>query len=103
MRTRSETERRWRALLREHSSSGLSLRAFAAQRGVSANTLAYWKYTRARQTPDFEEIRVVPDAALDRRAALLELVLSSGHTVRVPSNFDADALRRLLAALESPC
>jgi hypothetical protein len=90
-------------LLREQASSGLSLRAFAASRGVSANTLQYWKYKRARWDEVFEEIRVVPAAAVERNTAPLEVVLSGGRAVRVHGDFDADVLRRLLTALESPC
>jgi len=45
---RAAHEAYWRDVLDRHAASGLSLRAFAAREGLSANTLAYWKYNAAR-------------------------------------------------------
>lgn len=100
---RAGTERRWHAMLREQSTSGLSLAAFAAQQGIAVNTLRYWKYRRAKRTPIFEEIRVVADAHKNAVSVPVELVLRGGLVVRVRENFDAALLRRLVAALEPAC
>ena len=51
----------------------------------------------------FEEVMVPrPTREPSQANADLELVLRSGHVVRLGAAFDADALRRLLAVLE-PC
>ncbi len=36
-------------------------------------------------------------------AAVLEIVLQSGHLVRVPAGADADTLQRVLQALQTTC
>ena len=47
--------------------------------------------------PSFVALRVVPDTPL-------ELVLRSGHVLRVPPGYDANHLRAVVAALEAqPC
>ena len=45
--------------------------------------------------PSFVALRVVPDTPL-------ELVLRSGHVLRVPPGYDADHLRAVVVALEAP-
>jgi hypothetical protein len=46
-------------------------------------------------------VRVVDSAPASVFAPGFELVLASGHAVRVPAAFDEGALRRLLALLEA--
>jgi hypothetical protein len=90
----------------------LSGKEFAAELGVNAATLAHWKYRLAAEarnavkqsTESQEAVRFVEveSAALEVEAAgkatpqALELVLASGATVRIPADFDAATLRRLL-------
>jgi hypothetical protein len=53
--------------------------------------------SRPTPRPRFVALRVVPDAPL-------ELVLRTGHVLRVPPGYDADHLRAVAAALEAhPC
>lgn len=52
---------------------------------------------RPNPRPSFVALRVVPDTPL-------ELVLRSGHVLRVPPGYDAAHLRAVVAALEAaPC
>ncbi len=98
--------------------SGLTLKEFAAEVGVNANTLAGWRWRlgavgEARGTsrlPRFLEIVAPPEAgersttpasAMQPAAEPFELVLSGGQRVRVPVQFDGPALRRLVDALEA--
>jgi hypothetical protein len=93
--------------------SGLSANEFAAELGVNAATLAQWKYRLAaearaempRETTlapaalSFVEVNAeAPPVAAERPAAqsTFDVVLRNGITVRVPSQFDAAALRRLV-------
>lgn len=89
------------AVLRAAAASGLSLGTFAKQQGLEAPRLYRWRRQLA-QAPEpvrFEE--VVGSRAVGGDPHRLELALPSGHVVRLGSHFDADALRRLLAVLET--
>ncbi len=102
--TRAARSERWRRLVVEHACSGLSLRAFAARHGVSANTLAYWKYTRrigakpARLS--IVPVRVVDDASVVRAELVIEF---SDARLRILPGFDAELLSRVVEVLRRPC
>jgi hypothetical protein len=113
----TERERFWSALIEERGASGQSLREFAAEKGVVASTLAWWaseiKRREARRdgrpVPQRPEKRVKPiplvpvTLADDNAKSVFEVALPGGAAVRVPSNFDADSFRRLVAVLEESC
>jgi hypothetical protein len=42
-------------------------------------------------------------ANVARTATVVEIVLHSGHLVRVPAGVDADTLQRVLQALQTTC
>ena len=42
-------------------------------------------------------------AKVPRTATVLEIVLHSGHVVRVPAGADTDTLQRVLQALQTTC
>ena len=88
----------------------MSAAEFALEIGVNARTLTYWKWKLGKPEPlraapraDFVEVvatapsRIAGDASLDA----LEVVLVGGVVIRVPSRFDAETLRRVVAALEA--
>lgn len=101
---RTPTDDEMPGLLAELESSGGNISAFAKERG-----LAPWKLYRAKRggkarrskasAAELVPVRVVGPAA--RRTAPLELVLSSGHRLVVPPDFDEAALRRLMGVLAS--
>ena len=76
----------WQKRIERWKDSGLSAEQFAAELGINAGKLRYWKYS-------FDKEVVVP-------AATFELELSSERKLRIPTQFDAAALERLLAVLE---
>ena len=99
--------RRWRAseaqaVLHSLAASGMSVREFAAQTNLNVQRLYRWRAqlgSSAGQGPAFVEIR--PSAH-----ASIEVVLRSGHVLRVPDAFDEEAVRRLVKILnedESRC
>ena len=100
-------ERRWRALIREQESSDLSVGEFARRRGVSPATL-YWlrshlsRVGRQKRTPKLVVLGTEAADACAVRSAF-ELELKGGRRLRVPSRFDAEALSRLIAAVERAC
>jgi transposase-like protein len=99
-----ERERFWREAVAGHKKSGLSVRAFCVQRGLSEPSFYAWRRElgqrgRAPKTPaaTFVPVQVVADS-------LVEVVLPSGVVVRVPPAADATTVARLVAALGSaPC
>jgi hypothetical protein len=113
----TERERFWSHLIEERAGSGQSLRDFAAEKGVVASTLAWWgseiKRREARRAGRLvprrpekkpKPIPLVPVTIADDNAdSVFEVALPSGAAVRVPGNFDADSLRRLVAVLEEAC
>src|SRR5580700_1450477 len=93
--------RRWtaevaREALSALAESGLSVSAFAAREGLDAQRLYGW---RRRLGPSV----VAPQSFVEVTSATvapIEVVLRSGHVVRLSSSFDAAALARLLEVLE---
>ena len=88
------------SLLDEQAASGLSIAAFARERGLTT-----WKlYTTARKRtrskpngkrPRAERESFVPVSIIGSAQAF-ELDLGARGTLRVPAGFDAEDLRRLL-------
>jgi hypothetical protein len=100
-------ERQWRHRIEQWKVSGLSVRAFCAQHGLTAASFYHWRRVlerRAAEIPAFVPVQVVADTP-PSQASALELVLADGWAVRVAPGFDATTLRRLLALLEGegPC
>jgi hypothetical protein len=116
----AKKERFWRRLLRRWRRSGLSVRAFCAQHGVSEPLFFAWR--RTIQQRDDETARLerrnghalgglptsndapafVPVQVVAAAPPALEVVLRHGRMVRVAAGFDAEALRQLLQVLEEP-
>ncbi len=105
------TEARWRSVVREQESSGESVQEFARRRGLSPATLYWWRSHLHRRSAGRGEglrlapVRIVasePESGVSASAAF-ELELASGRRLRVPADFDADALRRLVTTLERGC
>lgn len=97
------TDRRWtsddaRTVLSAQAASGLSVAAFASREGIDPQRLYFWRRRvevgSLEAQPTFIEVR----HAAERER--VEIVLRSGRVVRVAESIDADALRRLIAALE---
>jgi hypothetical protein len=94
-------------ILNEHRRSGLSLLAFAEKRGLCYTSLLRW---RCRQG-NGADLPVPPDTEADPRFVPVkiegevlggEYVLSwsGGRSLKIPRQFEADSLRRLLTVLE---
>jgi hypothetical protein len=102
-----QKERQWRRRIDQWRVSGLSVRAFCAQHGLTCASFYTWRRVlerRAAEQPAFIPVQVVADVTPAGQAGALEVVLVDGRTVRVAPGFDAATLRRLLAVLEGqPC
>jgi hypothetical protein len=90
----------------EHARNGLSLREFAGRRGVSVNTLAYWKYTRRIANAGVSASTLVPVKLIDDlRCEGADLVVDvGGARLTIPSGCDLEQVARVLALLRrQPC
>jgi transposase-like protein len=117
-----ESREVWAKRVERLADSGLTLKEFAAEIGVNANTLAGWRWRiqRAKGTgtdvaapasppppflefvaPPADEIRSECKPEPECTAEPFELVLEDGHRIRVPVRFDPTALRRLVDVLEA--
>lgn len=109
-----ESRETWAKRVERWKDSGLTGKEFAAELGVNAHSLAWWKWRlssaaaakasprRARSTrrapPPLTFVEMTK-AAIAPEA--LEIVLPSSVRVRVPAAFDARALGRLLEVLDA--
>jgi hypothetical protein len=103
-RSRYWSEAEARVVLAAYRASGLSLKAFARHTGLSARRVRGWRARMPAPLPSagatFLPVEVVPATAPAGPA--LEVVVAGGHVVRVPREFDAATLTRLLAVLAGP-
>jgi transposase len=105
----SGKEQYWRGVVLRWQRSGLTVRAYCDQHGLSEPSFYVWRRTiaaRDRQAattatesvPAFVSVRVTPPPAM----SALEIVVGAGRVIRVMPGFDAATLRNLLAVLEGP-
>jgi hypothetical protein len=109
--TTSVRARQMRRVLARWQRSGLTLREFGEKRGIPPSTLSWWRRVFRRAGEEevngsstenpvvFTEVR--KPANVPRTPAVLEIVLPSGHLVRVPAGADTATLQRVLQALRT--
>jgi hypothetical protein len=94
-------EQQWRRWIGQWQRSGLSVRAFCARYDLAQPNFYAWR--RLIQQRDaagtFLPVQVVCEDE-PSPANTFEVVGAGGRRLRVPSGFDAAALRQLLAVLE---
>jgi len=100
-------EQQWRKWIERWHKSGLSVRAFCDQHGLSQPSFYAWRRTlqqRDQASVSFVPLHVLPDKPTVSLTPL-EVVLPNGRSLRVAPGFDAITLRQLLAVLEEapPC
>ena len=118
-----EKERFWRQVVKGHAGSGLSVRQYCADRGVSEPSFFAWRRELterdaaankpARSTPRravvramsqrpapprFAQLQIAPSEPAN--GALIEIVLSTGIRIRVPRGACQNTLSNVLDALE---
>jgi len=111
--TTSVRAREMRRVLAGWQHSGLTLREYGEKRGIPPSTLSWWR--RVFRCAGEDEVNgaaaenavvfteVPRPANVPGTAAVLEIVLPSGHLVRVPAGADTDTLRRVIEALRTTC
>ena len=111
--TTSVRARQMRRVLAGWQRSGLTLREYGEKRGIPLSTLTWWRRvfrdagaedgngSSAENAVGFTEVH--KPTKLPRTPAVLEIVLHSGHLVRVPAGADSATLQRVLQALQTTC
>lgn len=108
----------WAKRVERWKDSGLTAKEFAAELGVNAHSLSWWKWRLSseattpksgrsgrRSTRRSTQVATTPVTFVEVTTAAaitepLEIVLPSSVRIRVPSAFDAATLGRLLDVLE---
>jgi hypothetical protein len=109
----------WAKRVERWKDSGLTAKEFAAELGISAHSLSWWRWRLSSQSrepkpaarPHGAISKTTPSTAsptpltfIEMTAPVaaepLELVLPSSIRIRVPSSFEASTLGRLLDVLE---
>jgi hypothetical protein len=100
---------KWAKRIERYEKSGLSQRAFAIREGLNAGTLSFWRWKLRGGGREQKEGRIAPLRFVELTAkattprvsmGMLEIVLRSGQTVRVPGGFDSGELSRVVQMLE---
>lgn len=94
-----------RRFLADWRKSGLSLPAHCRARGVGYERVRRWQVKLGeRETERRIELRAVQvsnaQPELGAQDVRLEVLLRSGHELRIPARFDAGAVRTLMEILE---
>jgi hypothetical protein len=102
---KAETAReKWSRIIREQQSSGLTIAAFCAGRGVAVSSFYPWKRRLASAgdgAAAFVEARVVGGAGERRGPGLVAIELACGRRIVVARGFDPELLLEVIEALES--
>jgi hypothetical protein len=92
----------WRERIAEHGRSGLPVKQFCTERGISAWSFYCWRKRLREAGPVrfalIEGMPVRQESAVDAR---LELLLASGELLRIGSGIDTATLRTVLEALRA--
>ena len=96
----------WRGIIAKWETSGQTQAEFCRERDLSLPSFGWWKWELARRDRENSQPKLLPVRVIgtvepqERETDQLEVVLRQGYRVCVPENFSADALRRLITALE---
>jgi len=116
MTTRARTSRaEWQKRIERWRDSGLSAEEFAAELGINVGTLRHWKYflakegngvraqkqgARRRKPASFVEVSPAAMSVAPSSSTVSFELEIGGRRVRIPAQFEAEALSRLIAVLE---
>jgi len=111
-----EKERFWREVIRRQRKSSLTVSAFCAAEGIKDWSFHWWRRELAKrdrekpaaeatvkpqEAPSFVPVQLLPERNECHASSSIEVVLTSGQRVRIPTGFDPLTLDSLLTVLES--
>lgn len=96
----------WQGIIDEQMASGQTIRAFADERGLNQNTVAWWRARfvadpPASLPPAFVE--VTRERSSNPVGVPIEIVLPNGLVLTAAEHVDPTRFARLVAALVRPC
>lgn len=106
--SRTELARRWLAYVDARSRSGLSQRAYCADRDLSVKSFPYWRRKRCRvaaasDSPRLVPVRLIEEPVSTGVAGSGARLHSGGVVIDLALQFDAVTLQRVLSVLEGRC
>jgi transposase-like protein len=92
----------WRERVTAHERSGLPVKQFCEQQGITEQSFYVWR-KRLRNQPPMRFALVETGVALPQAPAEsgLELVLTTGERLRISAGVDPSTLRKVLEALRA--
>ena len=91
----------WRTRISLQARSGISVKQFCEQQGVTEQSFYYWrKRLQTTTSMRFALVEAEPRRGTAEHAAL-ELVLTTGERLRISAEVDAATLRQVLEALRA--
>ena len=97
---RRRTHDEIQALVAQYKTSGLSQAMFARQFDVSQSVLSRWIQREQAQSPELVRVEVKPRSSASASTSFsLEIIVGSGHSIRVWPDFDEETLTRVLKVL----
>ena len=95
----AERREHWREVIGEQRQSGLTIRAYCRQHQVPEHSFYMWRKTLRQEA---EPVRfALIETAIPAAPAPLELILGSGHILRIGPGVDAATLRTVFGALSA--
>lgn len=97
----------WRMVFQTHQDSGLTIKQFCQNEGISEAAFYSWrkKLAAVDERPKVAGVSATSAGFIEvslpeHSSAGLELVFSSGHTLRIPAGADSTLLGRVLSTLK---
>lgn len=103
------TREDWAERIKRWKKSGLTAAEFGEREGIAGKQLHWWKWHLGKKevlSASESPLRLLPVSVVPSRDVQvsqetpLEIVLQSGHILRVPHGFDPATLRSVLLVLE---
>jgi transposase len=89
----------WRARLVAQKQSGVSVKQFCEQQGLTEQSFYYWR--KRLQAPTSMRFALVETRQGAAEHTALELVLTTGERLRIGTGVDARTLQQVLEALRA--
>jgi hypothetical protein len=94
------TRQKWADLIRQHEQSGVAVKDFCHDRGVSEPSFYSWRKRLSTSEPvRFALVDAGASGTNPRASSSVELILVSGDRLRIPPGADAATLRTVLSVL----
>ena len=105
--TKDDQQQFWQMALETFKSSGLSVRQFCTKEGLSEPSFYSWRKKLAGDDSEQEDQRKPEPSAFIEVAmpqntpAAIELLLTSGNTLRIPAGVDSTTLSTVLSVVRA--